>query len=364
MVFIELIIDGIEFLIFGGILWNGEVLAWVLKWGGALGWFAGFSISILMLLLIIEGIKVGVDAVRGEGFKVDKKIIIFLMLIAILATYRPLAKVVWDQTVGISKMVIEKYENLQTSVDKVMNKLKIRRDLKKKLYLKFAENSATLPGKLAAWALAAKNHSPTILEIVTSIILVIIKIIIDVKVAGAFLSFGIVLMVGPFFIPWFFNDEFKSLTTQWFSNIIVYFLEIQIMMFVISFANWVAIRGIEMFLQKKYGFFTVDNMYLMLVFPAFTLAIIFAVSRMTRTLFSSVIGGAEDSTPGMVGAVAGIGLKGAMMSAGMIKGAIGKALYKNPNPSNNRIISLFSSMQKTKAENKIKNRTKPKKGGR
>lgn len=313
--FIQLVIDAVRSIVFGA-MGNGKNYNFIdISLDGGLGFVEGVAGTFLLFFLSIEAIKSAVKLMRGEGFDFDKKVYVLLMLIGILVFFRPIAMGIWDGNAKLGEMVIGEYKNLTKSVDDLWKVYDRGQENWGKMIMEKGKSMSGFFGGAGSITylyglIESKLPYLSTSRAITPVILAVMKGMICIIVGGAYVSLGMVLMLGPFFIPWFVLEEFKSITIQWFTNILIYMVEILIMMFIIKLVNIIALEGMKYYEDLSiFKLLSYKFIFVSLVFPGFAVGLLLSVPKLARTMFSSIVGGAEDVVVGTSAASVGIGTK-------------------------------------------------------
>lgn len=248
---------------------------------GHLNFFTNAAVSILGFLLAIELINEALNIATGRGFQLDRKIMTWVVIAAIITGYPAIAGGIWKSAVLAGENMFSSYIKLaEKNIDANQKLEEIR--------------NANRPkgGILKIFATLINSIFLFLVAPFAGIFILISFMIIAIFVIGAYVCLALCLAVGPIFIIFFMSPLFRGIAVKWVSNVLSYLVMIPMLGIVIEICAHIVTKPIMSVSELH----TEPGAHLMALFlfgPILSVGIVLHVPKLIKGLLNTGGAGAE-----------------------------------------------------------------------
>jgi hypothetical protein len=214
-------------------------------WSAAYPYFQQFYILGVATFTVLFGLEIAkesLDIVSGRGFKLDKKLLTFLIIGALVTSYIQIAKGFYFTSKSVvvqNKSVSDRYWD--TALEAQEGRLTVM-DL---------ESSAWDNFWAGVWYDIKSWFSGTKIAMGLCHLLHILSLFIfEIMIVVYFVAYMLTLVVGQFFIMFLISEDFKQAFFSWFSNVIAYFILFPMYTIALAIATEIKTINIEEMMLK------------------------------------------------------------------------------------------------------------------
>lgn len=232
------------------------------------------GMAFLLMFVVVELIKGGIEATSGRGFSLDKTLYLYLFLAILYAFYPQLQLELKKYAYEFCRIIYDDFGSMNFSVKPSFRIFTYIWDsIKANPFKALLTISLTLLG--------------TVLIYVFSFLVALLSMIaIDIVVLGAFLGFEITLAAGPFFIPFLMSSDMSHIAKQWVNNILMYCVQFPLIALVLNMIE--ALNKViteKVFLENFLGENQFLDAYVVVFMPLLGLGLLWQTLNLSKMLF-------------------------------------------------------------------------------
>jgi hypothetical protein len=232
------------------------------------------GMAFLVMFIVVELIKGGIEATSGRGFSLDKTLYLYLFLAILYAFYPKLQFELKKYAYEFCEAIYKDFGSLNFSVNPTFE-----------IFTHIWDSIKASPFK-AILTLPITLLGTVLIYVFSFVVALLSMIAIDIVVLGAFLGFEITLAAGPFFIPFLMSSDMSHIAKQWVNNILMYCVQFPLIALVLKLVERLNTEVAQkIFYEQFVGKNQFLDAYVVVFTPLLGLGLLWQALNLSKMLF-------------------------------------------------------------------------------